>query len=396
MPARDDGLGDTGIAPAATGESEGDAGAEATTTDAKLDLGPSMDLPMGDEECASSSIGATLGYKPVDVILVVDTSGSMGPVSASVEANLNVSLTQKLADSGLDYRVLALALYGDGAALCLAAPLGPDDCMPPGPLAPLGPLLFQYSAGLGSGSLLEFILSSYTTPPSGPNVALYGVLPSGWHEWVRPDALKVFLVITDAEEMSNATAPGDAFDANLLALDPAQFGTVDQRNYVLHTIAGLGQNNPASAPWPPDAPIVNTDCVGFSGKEPGQPLQQISVLTGGLRFPLCEYASFDALFVEIATGVSETVPVACDLAIPPPDGDGEIDPDTLVVTYTDALGVGHELHQVTALDQCESDAFWVEGPTIHLCPAACTEVQADDTAQLTVTYGCDVGYRPNG
>lgn len=387
--------GESGIVDPTVDPSSG-AADETTGPMPRLDLGVAPDLGAPDDTCAAATASTSLGFQPVDVILVVDTSSSMNPVSSAVEANINTSLTAKLLASGIDVRVIALAGYGAGAGLCIAAPLGQDGCDPPGPLAPLGPLLYQYSAGLGSGSFLPFIVSSYTTPPQGPNAALYTVLPTGWHEWVRPGALKVFIGITDAEEMSNNPAEGDAFDAQLLALDPEQFGTAENRNYVFHTIAGLGQNSPASAPWLPSDPIVNVDCVGFSGKEPGQPMQRVSVLTGGLRWPLCEYGSFDVLFDAVATGVAETIPVACDLAIPPPDDGGTIDPDTLEVEYVDGLGGMHLFHQVPDPTQCDPAAFYVEGPTIRLCPAVCELVQADDLAEVTIRYGCDVGYTPNG
>lgn len=364
---------------------------------AKLDLGAPTDLPLPDgEDCASTSVGSSLRLRPIDVILVVDTSSSMQPVSNAVEQTLGTSLTQKLADSGLDYRVIAIAGYGAGAGLCLPAPLGQDDCNPPGPLAPVGPLLYQYSVGLGSGSFLEAIIGTYDTPPSAAQSSLYTVPPTGWGEWARPDALKVFIGITDAESMSNSIAGGTAFDANLLALAPEQFGTPEARNYVFHTIAGLAQNNPATLPWPPDAPIVNTDCVGFSGKEPGQPMQQVSVLSGGLRFPLCEYGAFDAVFDAVATGVVETVPASCDIAVPVPEDGGTIDPDTIEVDYHAGDGQTHVYHQVPNEAACDGEAFWLDGDAIHLCAAACTTVQADDGAQVDVRFGCDVGYDPNG
>jgi hypothetical protein len=340
--------------------------------------------------------GTTLGFRPVDIILVIDTSSSMDPVSSSVEANLNTSLTQMLAASGLDYRVIAIANYGAGASLCLAAPLGQDACAPPGPLAPVGPTLFQYSIGLGSGSFLEAILGTYTALPSAVQAPYYAVQPMGWQPWLRPEALKIFIGITDAEEMSNATAPGDAFDQQLLALDPVQFGTPEARNYVFHTIAGMAANSPADLPWPADAPIVSTDCVGFSGKEPGEPMQQVSKLTGGLRFPLCQYASFDALFETVATGVIETTPVACELAIPPAEDGGMIDPDTLEVEYTGGGGQLHVFHQVPDITACEPDAFYVALGVIQLCPATCGLVQGDPQAMVSIHYGCDVGYEPNG
>jgi hypothetical protein len=370
--------------------------ADDDTMSVRFDLAPSdLELPT-DDECAASETSAMLGLRPVDIILVVDTSSSMDPVSSAVETNLHSSLTALLEDSDLDFRVIVLANYGAGASMCIAAPLGPDACAPPGPLAPVGPRLLQYSIGLGSGSFLEAILGTYSEPPSAVQAPLYAVQPTGWGPWLRADAFKVFIGITDAASMSNAPGGGDTFDAGLLALDPVQFGTVDERNFVFHTVAGMTANVPADAPWPPDAPIVTTDCVGFSGKEPGEPMQRASILSGGLRFPLCEYASIASLFATVATGVIETTPVACDLPLPAPDEGGMIDPDTLQVEYTDAGGVAHLFAQVPDPGACGPAAFWVDGDVIRLCPDACATVQQDDAATVAITYGCDVGYEPNG
>lgn len=394
-------------APDPTGAGIGTLGADSSSSTAAPDetadtMSQRFDLAVADialpsdDECAASETSATLGYRPVDLVLVVDTSSSMNPVSSAVETNLHTSLTALLAQGNIDVRVIVLANYGAGASLCIAAPLGPDACDPPGALAPVGPQLFQYSIGLGSGSFLEAIVGTYTTPPSAVQAPLYAVQPMGWGPWLREDAFKVFIGITDAESMSNAPGGGDTFDTNLLALDPVQFGTADARNFVFHTVAGMTANSPADAPWLPDAPIVTTDCVGFSGKEPGEPMQRASILSGGLRFPLCEYASIGSLFETIAMGVIETTPVACDLPIPAPDDGGVIDPDTLQVEYTDAGGGAHLFTQVPNPGACGPASFWVDGDMIHLCPAACTTVQLDDAATVAITYGCDVGYEPSG
>src|SRR5688500_15374079 len=55
------------------------------STGGKLDLPPPSDLPLEDpEECVSQSAEAELVAKPVDVVLFVDTSGSMESVSNAV------------------------------------------------------------------------------------------------------------------------------------------------------------------------------------------------------------------------------------------------------------------------------------------------------------------------
>jgi hypothetical protein len=250
---------------------------------------------------------------------------------------------------------------------------------------------FHYDRQTGSGSMLNNIVAWYTEPDP------WNLAPNGWSSWARPEAHKVILAITDALQMGNNTSPGDAFDSNLLAVDPAQFGNANARNYVFHTISGLRENDPPTEPWPPTEPIINNDCSGFSGKEPGQALQQVSVLSGGLRFPLCQYESFDVVFNVMAEGIVQGTPVSCSIEIPEPPPGEELDPDTLEVEYF-PMGAepGTLFHQVADLAACEPDAFYVEANEIVLCAATCTVVQADLSARLETRYGCDVGYVPAG
>lgn len=373
-----------------TGDDDGEL---ETGPEGKLDLAPASDLPMQDpEECVSDSAQAELVPKPVDVILFVDTSSSMQDVSNGVETSLIALLDAITTIESADVRVILVALYGTAAAMCVPAPLGPDDCMPPGPLAPVGPQLFQYSIGLGSGSFLDAIITTYTGEAPA-TASLYAAPPNGWQEWARPEAFKVIIGVTDAASMSTNPALGNAFDAELLALAPEQFGTPDARNYVLHAITAIGPNTPPELPWPPEAPLVVSECEG----EPGQPLQQAAIITGGFRFGLCYYASFPALFDDIGVQAAELTPVTCDFAIPEaPEGE-TLDPDTFEVEYLPAgVAPGEVFHQVPSEGDCEADAFWVDATSIHLCAEVCAVVQADAMAHIDVRYGCDVGYEPNG
>lgn len=372
--------GDTGMDDADVGETD------------KLDVAMS-DLPTGDtESCESVEQMGSLAPKPVDLILFVDTSGTMGPVSAGIEANINALLVDLVANAGIDVRVIVIAGYGAGARLCFVAPLGPDECNPPGPMPPVGPQLFFYNLGLGSGGLLQNMLDTYVGIDAAQYPELYDAPPMGWKGWVRAEAKKTFLVVTDADSLGGGAADGIAWDADLLALDPVQFGTPDARNYVLHTIVGIAPNDPAEAPYGPDAPIVTGECGDEVG--PGVPLQQIAILTGGLRFPLCHPDDIGVLFDALAETVIESTPVTCDLAIPEPTEGETIDPDTLEVEYESGLGAIEVFHQVPSLAACEPGAFWVDDASIHLCTDACTLVQADEAATVRVRYGCDVGYEP--
>src|SRR4029079_11533805 len=104
--------------------------------------------------------------------------------------------------------------------------------------------------------------------------------------------------VDDNDKETDGIAAAATFDAELLALDPAQFGDANKRNYVWHSIVGLTENNPPTAAYGPNDPMVNTYCSGAVA--PGNGYQALSILTGGLRYPVCENASFDVVFQEIA------------------------------------------------------------------------------------------------
>jgi hypothetical protein len=371
----------TGGVPTTGGEvSTGDASTTGGGT--KLDVGMQPDLG-GDGTtgaCAAQMLAPEIEQIGVDVVVVVDTSFSMASAIAAVEASINVDFAAILEASGIDYRIIVLGDYppGDQHFICISAPLSGTDCMPPPPVPAVTERYKHYDALTGSGAFLDNILAWYTTPDP------HGLAPGGYRDFLRDGTRKVILAMTDGTSASQDPGLGDAFDGSLLLLDPPHFGTPGDRQYVFHAIIGMAPNNPIDMPWLPADPIQGD----------GGSIQQVSVLTGGWRFPLTEVDYFDVLFQEIAKGVVEETPIACDFPIPVPDM-GIIDPNTVEVDYTPGDGGPVQpFHQVVDLAACEDDAFYIANGTVFLCPQTCAEVQADADAQLDVRYGCDVGFNP--
>ncbi len=376
----------TGGVDADDGSGTGEAATAASTTGSGF--GSTGEGAGGGDACAASTVDATLAKKPVDLILMVDTSSSMSPASSAVEQNINDNLAGILEQSGLDYRVIVMADYGAGAALCVGPPLGGADCSSPPPKPANTAQFFHYDKPSGSGSILEAIIAWYSAPDDS------GAAPNGFSQWLRPGSQRVFLIFSDTESTSNATSVGDTFDANLLALDPEGFGTADARQYTMHAIIGLAQSSPATAPWLPSDPLVSGICSGLGDDlGAGKAVQQVSILSGGLRFPVCQYGAFDVVFETIADSVVDQAVLACDIPLPAAPMGETIDPDTVQVDFTPSMGgEAVSLHQVPDIAQCEPDAFYIDDETIVLCPAACEAVQGDAMAKLDVRYGCDVGY----
>ncbi len=368
------------------GESEDEIGTSSESgeseTGPKLDLGESQDLPSATTgDCVAESIEPEVESLPVDILLVVDTSFSMAPAIDAVEASINVDFAAILEQSGIDYRLIVLGAQSDTQVpICISSPLSGTDCNPPPPVPAITDRYKHYDAETGSGAFLTSIVNWYATPDK------HALTTNGYQDFLRPEAAKVFLGMTDGTSASNDPSLGDAFDASLLGLDPPAFGTPGDRKYKFHLIVDMPANVPEDEPWLPDDQIQ-----GYGGS-----IQQVAILTGGWRFPLSQVQHFNVLFQEVAEDVVATTPIACEFPIPEPPM-GEIDPNTIEIDYF-PNGQPPELpfHQVVDLAACEPEAFYIADETVILCPDACALVQADNLAQLDVRYGCDVGFDPQG
>lgn len=341
-----------------------------------------------DAACASVKAEASLTKRPVDIIFIIDNSGSMSDEALAVNNNLNKNFADIIQKSGLDYRVIMVTRHGPynglaTKAICVTKPLSTLASCSPVPTQPGNnpPIFYHYSRQIESNDSFQRLLNTY----NGAEKDDFNLAPMGWSQWLRTDSFKVFVEITDDESGTSETA----FETALFAKTPKMFGDAMKRNYVWHSIAGLHENNPATKPWAPADAVQTTVCSGGDAVAPGQVYQRLSKLTGGLRFPICEYASFDAVFNQIALGVIDGAKVACDFPVPMPPPNQKIDPDTIIVEYT-PMGTGTPISykQVPTLAQCMPNAFYIDANRIYLCPAACTTVQQDSKAKLDITFDC--------
>ena len=343
---------------------------------------PGLNLPFPKEEaCESLSDEASLTKKPVDIIVVIDNSGSMTAEIVAVENNINVNFAQIIEQSGIDYRVILLAKHGSAAgaqSVCIRAPLSGTNCNPI-PSAPVnGPRFFQYDIEISSTNSLSRLLSTYATSD------VHGFAPGGWSSWLRPNSIKTFIEITDDE--SSITA--DDFEQQLFALAPAgTFGSAQDRQYVFHSIIGIVPNSPTTAAWTPTDPKKDAMCD--SAANPGARYEDLSIRTGGMRFPVCETSSYDAVFKAAAQDVIESATIACDFT-PAPLPSGQVYSEAYI-EYTPGAGGASELFlEVADQAACSATGFVRDDETgrITLCPATCDKVKQDETAKLNVLYAC--------
>jgi len=354
-----------------------------------------------DAACLTQSSEAMFKQKAVDIIFIIDNSNSMSDDIIAVENNISTNFAAIIGASGVDYRVIVIGEHGsalDTDSICIKAPLSTTTCNPiPADPGQNPPIFYHYNIPIDSHNSLCQVLDTY----DGKVPDLDGYAPNGWKEWLRTDALKIFVELTDdgvtcfgqgisyndGDAIQGGSNVANKFDADLLAKDPAQFGNANKRNYVWHSILGLKENNPATTPYLPAAPVITEVCAGSPG--PGTAYQFLSKTTGGLRFPICENASFDVVFQEIAKGVIEGSNVSCEFAVPtPPDGQ-MLDLSTVQVEYTpEGMGMPQIFKQVKQYSECVDNAFYISNDVIKLCPTSCDAVQKDLKAKIDVLYGC--------
>jgi len=354
------------------------------------------------KECAAQEAQATLTKRPVDIIFAIDNSGSMSQEIAEVEKQINDNFATLIEASKIDYRVIMLSQHGSNASqrICVKAPLSGTNCAP----VPAQPVetakFFQHSKFISSFNALCRVVDSYDKPDD------FNKHPTGYGALLRPDALKVIVVITDDRVFTGQpegcvkpyddknTAVGgqtaaDMFEADLLALPGAPFGTPAKKNYVFHSIVALApfDNGDLTKAHPPTAPITLNKCTP-GAENPGTGYQALSIKSGGLRYPSCGL-NYTTIFKEMATGVIEGAKVSCEFAIPQAPAGQTLDLATVVPRYTPGGGGAPvDFGQVANAAACAPNKFYIEGDKIKLCPATCDVVQADAKAQIKVLFGC--------
>lgn len=301
----------------------------------------------------------------VDIVVVIDTSGSMDEETAQVKANIN-TFAQTIGNSGLDYTVVMIAETPPSfpfpgfplPGICVPVPLGNATCGAHNP-----PKLHHLNESVGSTESLSLILSTF----------------GSYEPWLRPAAFKVFIEVTD----DNSLLGYQQFDQQLLAKSPAQFGTATNRRYVFNSICG----------WKKGTAVLDPAKCGTSVNT-GDQYQQLSKLTGGVVDSVCE-SDYSGVFDNIAKGLVKKL--GCEFAFPTNTTGQPADPTRVAVSYTPGPGSGgakKTLTQVTDASKCASiaDGWYYDDnatPTrILFCPSTCTAAGADTEGKLEIAVGC--------
>lgn len=357
-------------------DSDGDGVLDATEVFVGTDPA-TMDLA-----CSDLRQTASLEEKPVDIIFTIDNSGSMQKEIQAVERNINENFAGIIGASGLDYRVIMVSRHGDvqrNEDICVQMPLSGSSCSPV-PAEPVNTDRFKhFSTMVSSTNSLRLLLGKYDKPDD------HGLAMSGWSQWLRQDAFKIFVEITDDQSKKMDAAE---FDAALLAMTPEQFGVPGLRRYVFHSIIGVKEKADPTQAYGPQEPMVTSKCS--TGVNTGDQYQRLSILTGGLRFPVCETGSYDAVFRQVAQGIIEQSKLQCQFKAPPSEMGEVIDFDRAMLEYRDQ-GQVTTISKVSGKDACvpATPGFFVDDrDNVELCPDICSQVSASEMGTLTFVSAC--------
>jgi hypothetical protein len=300
--------------------------------------------------CAGDSIAADFVTMPSDIIWVVDQSGSMDQETSYVQAQIN-NFATLIGASGIDYRVTMIAISDSGSnTICVPSPLSNGSC----------------------GNNTNFrLVNQRIGSHDGPSrfISRY----SSYSDFLRLESQKHIIFVTDDESSISA----NSFRTQLAGLTPQGMFA----NYKVHGIYAYGNG-------------LASGCTGAFGAGAAEGVIYTDLITtsGGTRGVICNN-DWTQVFNDITAAVVSGSQVSCELNVPSP-ATGTLDPNQVNVKYQmGGTPPGVTLPQVADAASCGGSGGWYydvpSAPTtITLCPATCTEVQADANANVSVELGC--------
>ena len=340
-----------------------------------------------DASCASVFVEASLDRGPVDIIWLIDNSGSMAPAIEQVKLGLN-QFAERIAASGLDYRVIMLAKRGRGEFdVCIPPPLAGDAA------CGNGERFFQSSVNVRSVQPLEQFLGTLGQTAGYAEGDSRGGEP--WREHLRPSATTSIVVVTDdnsrfgPDQFESFPGGENPFNSSELPpgiLDGSWSGLFE--GYTFNALYGYG------ASGRDDDPCVYPD--GSSPPSGGSTYTTLVERTGGVRASICDGASaWGPFFDAVAMTVERTARVACDIDLPEPPEGMSLDPMRVNVVI-ESGGDRVVLRKVADVTACGIGGGWFydndAAPTrILLCPQSCEVAQEAGRMDggVSIQFGCE-------
>lgn len=276
----------------------------------------------------------------VDIVWVIDGSGSMADEQAAIQKNI-ASFAEAIGGAGLDHHVVMVAKDDVASGTSLGADATHYK---------------HVSVNVGSHDALPKLIDSYAQ----------------YSSFLRPAATLHFVIVTDDE-------------SNMKASDfQTQMKALANKAFVVHSIVSENVSGHA--------------CTGACGiplicgaASPGLEYLALSDATGGQKSSIC-VSDWSTIFEPLKAAVIESAPLPCDYELPAPPAGASLDPLRVNVgILSDGTGT-KTLPRAKNAEACASaEAWFYDDPSspklIHMCPAACSSISTGGSIEITL--GCE-------
>lgn len=276
----------------------------------------------------------------VDIIWIIDNSGSMFDEYTRVKENLN-AFANDIQNAGIDHHVITIT----GAAVAVVFPTG-DPAV--GTALGMDPAHYLYVPHeVTSWDAMDVLVSSFPQ----------------WSSFLRPDAPTHFVVVTDDDQRPPVNLDAATFKTQMEGLLGHPF--------IYHSIAS-------------ETPT----CPGASA--PGVQHYAASDATGGLKVSVC-IADWSGVFGPLKEAVVKSAPLPCSFDIPEPPPGKTFEKERVNFEYTADMGTAMPWPRANQAADCGTQIGWhyddFDAPTrIELCPAGCDAVSGG--GKISIVFGC--------
>lgn len=301
------------------------------------------------DECARQITMAETRARPVDIVWVIDNSGSMDGEARIVQDNMN-AFAAAVGASGIDYHVVVMTTMG---FVNVPPPLGTDAMR-----------FFFANVNVQSHDGLIALVENFGT----------------YSGFLRPDAVTHFVVVTD-DESERMTWTDFRTQMEMLL----------GHGFTVHAIA----SPPGSTHCVPSSSwcVFNEEgCSGPNGDaaDNGEQYWALAMATGGQQHSICT-ADWSGLFASLTSAIAVPTPLPCRYALPPPPDGMTFNPGLVNVVYTPSASTSEVVvPKVEDYAACGPSGGWYyEGDDIVVCPATCDVLRADPEGRVDIVLGCD-------
>jgi len=302
-----------------------------------------------DPDAACLATSAATELVPLDIIIVLDRSGSMSGVRWDGSVSALQTFVQDPASTGLNVGILYFPIESSSL----------DDCdytqyddLP----VPVGELPMNAPALVNSLDAEE---------PLGGSTPIYGALKGALfaataYQDANPNHKVIVVFASDGDPNS---CPGNQNDIPVIA--SLASSALNYNGVETYVIAIQG------------ATLTNLNQIAAAGG------------TGTAYDVTGDISLFSQKMAEIRANA-----LSCEFIMPPPPDGEQLDINKVAVKFTNSMGVEVEIPRAQDLADCGAGPGWyydnnVDPTKILLCPASCDTAQSDLQAQIIVLFGCE-------